>query len=141
MSLSQATHLLLGDVLVHKGHLTDEQLEAALAAQQESGHHGKLLGELLVELELCSDEQVVESLAEAYGVPFATLETRLFDPALVDLLPREFIERNLVLPLFVVEGVLTLAVSEPSDLFLIDEAISTCRISTLNLIYIHVLYK
>lgn len=45
----------------------------------------------------------------------------LFDPAVVDILPREYIEQNLVLPLFLVRGVLTIALSEPSNLFLIDE--------------------
>ena len=43
------------------------------------------------------------------------------DVKIVDVLPREFIEKNLVLPLFVIRGVLTLAVPEPSNLFLIEE--------------------
>ena len=43
------------------------------------------------------------------------------DPKIVDFLPREYIEKNLVLPLFCVRDVLTVAVAEPSNLFLIDE--------------------
>jgi type IV pilus assembly protein PilB len=39
----------------------------------------------------------------------------------LELLPREFIEKHLVLPLFSIQGVLTVAVCEPSNLFLIDE--------------------
>ena len=45
----------------------------------------------------------------------------MFDPGIVDILPREYIEQNLVLPLFVVRDTLTIAVSEPSNLFLIEE--------------------
>ena len=54
-------------------------------------------------------------------MPYAKLETRLFDAKIVDILPREYIEKNLVLPMFMIRGVLTVAVSEPSNLFLIDE--------------------
>ena len=36
-------------------------------------------------------------------------------------LPREYIEKNLVLPLFKIRDTLTVAVTEPSNLFLIDE--------------------
>ncbi len=110
----------LGDVLIDRGYLTDESLRRALEAQKQD-HRGRLLGEILVELELCTEDQIVECLAKEYGVPYAKLEARLFDPAVVDLLPRDYIEQNLVLPLFVVRGVLTIAVSEPSNLFLIEE--------------------
>ena len=64
----------LGAVLLEKGYLTAEALEAALAQQRESGSQCQLLGEMLVELQLCSEEQIVECLAEEYGVPFAKLD-------------------------------------------------------------------
>jgi len=72
-------------------------------------------------LEYCCEDQIVECLAAEYGVPYAKLEARLYDPKIVDVLPREYIENNLVLPLFIVRGTLTIAVSEPSNLFLIEE--------------------
>ena len=110
----------IGDLLVDRGYLSDELLKAALA-QQKSGGRNKLLGEILVELEYCTEDQIVECLADEYGVPYAKLEARLYDPKVVDILPREYIENNLVLPLFVVRKILAVAVSEPSNLFLIDE--------------------
>src|SRR5262249_44049514 len=42
-------------------------------------------------------------------------------PMVLDVLPRQFIEENLVVPLFCVEKTLTVAVTEPSNLFLADE--------------------
>ena len=106
--------------MVDRGYLSDELLKSALA-HQKSGGRSKLLGEILVELEYCSEDQIVECLADEYAVPYAKLEARLYDPKVVDILPREYIENNLVLPLFVVREILTVAVSEPSNLFLIDE--------------------
>src|SRR5690349_9916785 len=106
----------LGNVLIGKGYLEVAQLEAALAYQKAHGQ-GRLLGEILVDLQYCTEDQVIECLAVEYHVPYAKLEPRLFDPHVIDVLPRDYIERHLVLPLFVVRGVLTVAVSEPTNLF------------------------
>jgi type IV pilus assembly protein PilB len=110
----------LGGLLIEKGYITPDGLQAALENQKVEGK-GKLLGELLVELQYCSEDQIVECLATEYGVPYAKLETRLFDAKVADILPREYIEKNLVLPMFMIRGVLTVAVNDPSNLFLIDE--------------------
>ena len=110
----------LGSLLIDKGYITPGDLQAALEHQKQEGRK-KLLGEILVELEYCTEDQVVECLAYEYGVPYAKLDVRLFDLKIIDVLPREYVEKNLVLPLFLVRGVLTVAVSEPSNLFLIDE--------------------
>ncbi len=114
------TRKRLGNVLIEKGYLTLDQLEEVLRCQRESGG-GRLLGEILVDQDVCSEEQVVECLAAEYELPFAKLDTRLMDAKIVDVLPREFIEKNLVLPLFRVHDVLTVAMAELSNLFLIDE--------------------
>lgn len=110
----------LGSLLIDKGYLTPDDLQSALARQKEDGSK-KLLGEVLVELEYCTEDQVIECLASEYGVPHAKLDARLMDAKIVDILPREYIEKNLVMPLYLIRGVLTIAVPEPSNLFLIDE--------------------
>lgn len=120
MTTATATPRRLGDLLVAKGYLSAERLRSALEAQRQ-GSRNKLLGEILTELDYCTEDQIVECLASEYGVPYAKLEARLCDPNVVEVLPREYIENNLVLPLFVIRGVLTVAVSEPSNVFLIDE--------------------
>src|SRR5258708_2387815 len=99
----------VGDLLLERGLLTQAQLEHALAYQKERGHK-KLLGEVLVELKLISEEQVLESLAGAYDVPFARISPKVADPKVIEILPRDFLEKQGVLPLFVVNGKLTIAV-------------------------------
>jgi len=126
MSTANVTTRRLGQLLVDKGYVSPDDLQAVLARQQQDGRR-KLLGELLVEMELCTDEQVVECLAAEYGVPYAKLDARLYDPKVIDVLSREYIEANLVLPLFIVRDTLTIAVSEPSNLFLIDEIRSQAK--------------
>src|SRR5438105_10643327 len=119
----------LGNLLIERQYISASDLQAALAQQKgQPGGQNKLLGEILVESGYCTEEHVVECLAAEYGVPYARLEARLYDPRIVDVLPREFIEQNLVLPLFVIRGTLILAVSEPSNLFLVDEVRALTRL-------------
>src|SRR6476619_7199445 len=110
----------LGNILVERGYVTVDQLQAALEFQHKQGN-GKLVGEILVDLQYCTEDHITECLARIYGVPYVKLEPRIADPRIVDVLPREYIEKNLVFPLFRIRGTLTVALTEPSNLFLIDE--------------------
>src|SRR3984957_47746 len=110
----------LGQLLVDKEIVTPEQLDRALEEQRRSNHQ-KLLGEIVVEMRFCTEDQVTETLAQAYGVPYARISPRVADPKVVGLLPREFLEKHQILPLFLVEGVLTVAVPEPANVFLLEE--------------------
>jgi len=103
-----------------RGAINADQLRHALEVQQK-GQQDRLLGEILVDLGYATQEQVLSAVAEAYGTPFARLVPQLVDPAVRKLLPAPFIQRHCVLPLFRVRDVLTVAVSEPSNVFLIDE--------------------
>ncbi|MFB3891516.1 MAG: GspE/PulE family protein [Phycisphaerae bacterium] len=112
--------LQLGQLLVKSGALSDEQLQKALDYQRQTGN-SHLLGEVLVKLEMCSEEQIMEALAGGYGVPFARISPKIADPKVIDLLPRDFLERHTVLPVFKVRNRLTLAISEPANVFLLEE--------------------
>src|SRR5204863_3173795 len=109
-----------GQLLLNKGLIKPEDLERALEEQKRSNHQ-KLLGEVLVELGFCSEDQITESLAQAYGVPYARVSPRIADPKVIAVLPKEFLEKHQVLPLFLVEGTLTVAVPEPANVFLVEE--------------------
>jgi len=124
--------LQLGQVLLDRGLITKEQIETALARQQADGHR-KLLGELLVELGYCTENQVASALAQAYGVPYAQITPKICDPAVVETLPRDFLEEHAVLPLFKIHDCLTIAISEPSNVFLLEEIarLSNCRVQVV----------
>ena len=110
----------LGEMLVARGAITAAKLAEALALQQEGNPH-RLLGEVLVDLGFASEAAIAEALAEGYGVPFAESVSRIADPTIVDLLPREFMSQHHVLPLFLVRGVLTIAAAEVSNLYLFED--------------------
>jgi type IV pilus assembly protein PilB len=76
---------------------------------------------------------VASALAEAYGVPYALITPKICDANVVDILPGKFREEHIVLPLFKVHDVLTVAVSELSNLFLLDEIeqIAGCKVQVV----------
>lgn len=122
----------LGQLLVARGIVSAEQIEKALIEQKESGHK-KLLGELLVEMNYCTENQIAESLADVYGVPYAQVGPKICDVKVVEILPRQFLEEHIVLPLFKVYDTLTVAVNEPTNVFLMDEMerISGCTVQVV----------
>jgi type IV pilus assembly protein PilB len=127
--VSVQNKLQLGQVLQDRDVVTADQVEAALARQNEGGRR-RLLGEILVEMKFCTENQIASALAHAYDVPYAKITPKICDPAVVEILPREFLEENIILPLFRVYDVLTVALSEPSNVFLVDEIerLSSCKV-------------
>jgi type IV pilus assembly protein PilB len=119
----------LGELLLAREIVTAEQIEMALAEQKEKGHR-KLLGELLVEMDFCTENQIASALAQSYGLPYAQVGPKICDPKVLEILPRDFLEEHIVLPLFKVHDILTVAVSEPTNVFLLDEIerISGCKV-------------
>jgi type IV pilus assembly protein PilB len=110
----------IGQILLEKNLITQATLDAGLEFQKAPGQH-KLLGEIFLEQGLISEEQLCETLAECNGVPYAKVSPKICDPKVIEALPREFIEKHAVLPMFLVNGVLTVALAEPSNLFLVEE--------------------
>jgi len=127
--IAVGNRMALGELLIEREIVTAEQIETALAEQKEKGHR-KLLGELLVEMGYCTENQIASALAHTYGVPYAQVGPKICDPKVLEILPREFLEEHIVLPLFKVHDMLTVAVSEPTNVFLLDEIerISGCSV-------------
>lgn len=125
MKNATATKLQLGEILQQRGVITAEQITEVLS-HQNSGGHQKLLGELLVEKGYCTENDIASALATAYGVPYAQITPKICDPNIIETLPKEFLEEHCVLPLFKVYDTLTVAVSEPTNVFLIDEIERLC---------------
>ncbi|MBK8915617.1 MAG: Flp pilus assembly complex ATPase component TadA [Phycisphaerales bacterium] len=107
----------LGDVLLKQGVITSDELSRALESQKGGN---KRLGEVLVQLGMVSPGTLVHAIAAQIGVKGCVLRHGLIDPVAVRLLEREECKRLKVLPMFVVEGRLTIAMAEPQSLPTID---------------------
>jgi type IV pilus assembly protein PilB len=122
------TGLKLGEMLVRMGKVEPPQLEQALEKHRQSS--GKRLGQVLIEMELITEKDLVECLAAQLGLPHVWLRKGLIDPKVVPVIPRDKAELYQVIAMFRVGDDLTVAMSDPQSLFVIDQltAITGCRI-------------
>ncbi len=109
----------LGEMLVKAQLITEAQLEEAIKLQRREG--GKL-GSIVVRLGFCADQDIVSFLGMQYGVPAADLDQwPPIEPAVVALVPAELANKHKVLPLQRSGNVLTMAMSDPTDIFAMDD--------------------
>ena len=111
---------LLGEVLVAHCNVPPEAIERALTKQREEGG---LLGEVLVRLKLCDDDQLAMALAIQSEMPYlATLPKAEDIPVeLIDKLPINFARQRLILPLGRdARGRVMVAVADPTAVDVID---------------------
>jgi type IV pilus assembly protein PilB len=106
-------------MLVKAQLITDPQLEDALKIQRREG--GKL-GSIVVRQGFCSDQDIVSFLGMQYGVPAADLDQwPTIEASVIALVPAELANKHKVLPLQRSGNVLTLAMSDPTDIFAMDD--------------------
>ena len=77
--------LRLGDLLVRDGLIRESDLRTMLAQQKQ---HGGRLGEHLVRVNLCTEEQIAQALARQMNIPFTDLSDPP-PPAMSKLIPRD----------------------------------------------------
>jgi type IV pilus assembly protein PilB len=110
----------LGELLLEAGVIDGTQLKAALGHQRQWGCR---LGQALVDLRLASEADVVTSLARQSGFEVARLdglEPYALGQALA-LVPREVAVTRNLLPLAADTSTLTVAMSDPGNLAVVDE--------------------
>ncbi|HOI15510.1 MAG TPA: type IV-A pilus assembly ATPase PilB [Geobacteraceae bacterium] len=110
----------LGELLVRSNLITKEQLQRALEEQKNSG--GQLrLGTILVKEGYISETELTAFLSKQYSVPSINLAEFDIDPAVVKLLPSDVVQKYQAIPVNRAGSTLILAMSDPSNIFAIDD--------------------
>src|ERR1700733_729219 len=111
---------LLGEILVQRCGVKPDAIERALAKQREEGG---LLGEVLVRLRLCDEDQLAIALAFQFDMAYLRDLPRAEDIPieLIDKLPINFARQRVVLPLGRdPAGRVLVAVADPHAVEVID---------------------
>ncbi|MCL2768154.1 MAG: Flp pilus assembly complex ATPase component TadA, partial [Synergistaceae bacterium] len=117
--MAVTTKKRLGDILVEGGAITEEQLGKVLERQRTTG---KRIGQILIDDGIISENKVAEVLSVQLKLPLVSLARYRPDPEALKLLPQHVAEKYLVVPLSVVDdGAVSIAMSDPLDLFVQDE--------------------
>lgn len=108
----------LGDLLVEVGCITAEQLQDALAVQRETKQK---LGEVLIQKEYVTEEQIVQTLEFQLGIPHIEIAKYKIEPKVVKLIAKELARKYNVIPVRIEREKLVLAMSDPLNIFAIDD--------------------
>lgn len=107
----------LGDLLIEAGLITKEQLEETLKEKAP----GQKLGDALLQRGYITEQQLIEVLEFQLGIPHVSLYRYPIDPKLMNLVPKEFAKRNMLIPLKQEGDRLFVAMADSMDFFAIDD--------------------
>ncbi len=108
----------LGEILIKEGFITPQQLKEVLEEQRVTQEK---LEEILVKKGWISTEEINRILAMETGVSTFDLSTYIIDSEVIKLIPEDVAVKYKVIPVFKIGNTLTVAMTNPHNVFIIDE--------------------
>jgi len=121
----------IGELLVQEGLISPEQLTRAL---EEHQHSGERIGAALIKLGSISESTLVEFLSRQFHVPSVNLSKLAIPKDISALIPMDIEQKYQAVPFGVMGNTLNVAMSDPGNLFMIDDL----RFLTRKNIQVHV---
>lgn len=108
----------LGECLLEAGKISRFELDTALNMQRDQGQS---LGEILVSLNVLTEDDLVEFLSSQLNIPIAALEQAQFDPMAIDAFSEGRARKHMCLPIRFVGDTVEVAMHDPLDLDALEE--------------------
>ena len=106
-------NLKLGEILLSEDLVTEAQLDEALKEQKKK--RKSALGEILVNSGVIAKDEIQQSLAKKLGIPFVNLREFIVEPEVIRVLTAATAYKHKVVPLYVYEGKIVVAIENPMD--------------------------
>jgi type IV pilus assembly protein PilB len=94
------------------------QLDKAVQFQKEKGG---TLSQILLDLGFVKQKEILLALGQNLNIPLIDLNKYNTDPSVIDLIPKAIARRYKILPLSKIGATITIAVSDPLNIFAIDD--------------------
>ncbi len=120
-SMNYRKKIRLGDVLMSRGLINQNQLNMALKEQKEKG---RMLGEMLVELGYVTQEKINDILCEMLNIEFIDLQVEEPEENVRDLIPEEVMRKYTLVPMRYDKnnaGVIQVAMADPMNILAMDD--------------------
>jgi type IV pilus assembly protein PilB len=108
----------LGELLVRENLISLQQLQKAQDEQRKTGGR---IGSLLVKQGAIAEHDLTNFLSKQYGVPAISLKDFDVDDEVLKLIPKATAEKHQVVPVNRAGSSLIIAMSDPSNIFAIDD--------------------
>ncbi|MFH1378166.1 MAG: ATPase, T2SS/T4P/T4SS family [Planctomycetota bacterium] len=113
------TRRMMGEILIDLGCVTEEDVDRALELQMDGDE--RKIGEILMTIGGATENDIVVALAEQYEMEIVSLDAITIDPAVVELVKPEIAREHKIMPVEIVENTLIVAISDPMDLYALDQ--------------------
>jgi len=111
----------VGDMLVSSGIINEDQRAKALRLSQDSRTS---FGDALLKLGFCDEESIAIAYSKLLGLPYASKENRILkvekSQDLDKLISEDYAREHLLLPLFLDDKILAVAMVDPDNILLRD---------------------
>jgi type IV pilus assembly protein PilB len=123
-------NLKLGEILIEQGLISREQLENALKEQKAHAGDQKRVGSYLIDLGYVTEKEIAQALGLQFNLPVMSLDGIRIKPDILDLVPELMTKKFNIIPLFKIANELTLAISDPTDIHILDiiSSASKCKV-------------
>lgn len=116
-----STNMPLGQYMILKGLITDEQLKQILTVQKESAVPGKFFGDYVVDLGFVTDVQLAQTLSEKLGVPYVDLSTTKPNVEAVKKIPESLAKKHTIVAVNFTGKRLTVATNDPINFYIFED--------------------
>jgi type IV pilus assembly protein PilB len=121
----------IGEILLKKELITEEQLQEALKEQRVN--HG-YLGAILISKGWINRREFLEALAEQYGISFIDLKIEYIDMELARQFPSSLIQEHCCFPFRQDDESISVAIANPLDVTAISKIEQTAKPRRVNLV-------
>jgi type IV pilus assembly protein PilB len=108
----------IGELLVRTGLITPEQLNHASEGQKANGG---FLGSHIVKLGFMSEEDLLQTISQQYGVPIIELSNCQFEPSILQLVPQPLASKHNLVPVVQKDRTLTIAMADPTNIVALND--------------------
>jgi len=116
--LSRQAGVKLGEALLNDNLISYQQLQDALKLQSETTLS---LGQILINTGLISEDKLLGALSEQYNIPYVELSHYPINPEAFSKVPIDILRRYNVLPIDIKGNFLILATADPMDIIAQDD--------------------
>lgn len=107
----------LKDILIKDKLISAADLKKAIEEQEKTGEE---LSKVLHKLGFISEDELIEVLSKGLDLPQINLSRFPIDSKIIQLIPKNIAEKYNVIPVSLIGDNLTLAVSDPLNIFIVD---------------------
>ena len=120
----------IGQYLVEKGLLSEEDLQAVLDRQKAEGN-SKKFGDLVIEMKLVSDVDFAKTLAERMNVEYVDLDNIPLNAEVVKMIPEQTARKYNVIPVKKIGRRMMVATNDPMNFYVFEDlrVITGCNIT------------